>query len=264
MSQRGKSSPVGPRVSVCTEPAQKDRDKDRTGPRSSGRALAPFVAAGGTLGAHDDLAGGPGAASGDAPSFLLVPQPNPWAWGERETVPLVLGSVLVQEDTRQPWQDPTPLCPCSAVSARGGISGIQQARPRWSSAPQTNLAPANATPGGSSRLQRHAFHSCTPIPRSPRNVPPQDSRLSAEPTAKANSAAPEPNPTGAVSWVSGSLELARGRGLGSQGEGTGRPRPRAHPGETRPRVPAHDAGCYGNGPSPHYFVASTGSGAVPK
>lgn len=131
----------------------------------------------GDPGAHDDLAGGPGAASGDAPSFLLVPQPNPWAWGERETVPLVLGSVLVQEDTRQPWQDPTPLCPCSAVSARGGISGIQQARPRWSSAPQTNLAPANTTPGGSSRLQRHAFHSCTPIPRSPRNVPPQDSRL---------------------------------------------------------------------------------------
>lgn len=45
--------------------------------------LAPFVAAGGTLGAHDDLAGGPGAASGDAPPFPLGPQSNPWP-GEKE------------------------------------------------------------------------------------------------------------------------------------------------------------------------------------
>lgn len=41
----------------------------------------------------------------------------------------------------------------------------------------TNLVTANAMPSRSSRLSWHAFRSCTPILRSPQNVPPQVSRL---------------------------------------------------------------------------------------
>lgn len=112
---------------------------------------------------------------------LLMPQSTRGP-GEKEMVPLVLGSVLVQENTRQPWQDPTPLCPCSAVSPAlcpPGEASLAFGRrgPAGARAPQTNLAPANAKPGGSSRLQRRAFRSRTPTLRSPCNAPPWDSRL---------------------------------------------------------------------------------------
>lgn len=36
------------------------------------------------------------------------------------------------------------------------------------------------------------------------------------------------------------------------------------PGKRGPECQLTMPGCYGNGPLPHYFVASTGSGAVPK
>lgn len=149
MSQRGKTSPVGPRVSVCTEQAQKDRDKDRTGPRSPGRASPPLLQQGGPWELMTTSPVAPGLPLGMLRLSRSGPSLTRGLGRKRDGAP-GFGVCFSSGKHQTALAGPHTIVPVQrrvtgAVSARGGISGIRQARPL--------------------ELGRHRLTSLPPMPR---------------------------------------------------------------------------------------------------